>query len=178
MSDVLAPSKARPISIPLTAACSAATVLTSVLSGALLVTWLSEASLDRSSELWVGYHQAVTPTYTRALPPIGALALLATLAALAASWTSRRDRRLVLAAVSCLLIGLAVTVVVHLPINAEIATWRPATPPADWQGARDRWLAAHAVRSALTLVGLALLLIARLGRRGAADRRELPSFTV
>jgi len=162
------------MSIPLTAARPAATVLTAVLTGVLLVTWLSEASLDGSSGLWVEYHQAVTPAYTRALPPIGGLALLAALAALAASWGSRRDRWLVLGAVSCLLTGLVVTVVVHLPINADIATWRPATPPADWQQVRDRWLAAHAVRSALTLAGFGLLVSAGLGRRGTAGRGELP----
>ncbi len=115
MTDLLAQPRAKPMSAALTGARPAAIVLTAVLAGALLVTWLSEASLRGTDELWVEYHQAVTPAYTRALPPIGGLALMAALAALAASWGSPGERRRVLAAASCLLIGIVVTVVVHFP---------------------------------------------------------------
>ena len=108
------------------AAVPAAIVLTGLLAGAVLGTWLSEVSLGGSSELWIAYHQAITPAYTRVVPPLGGLALIATLAALAASWSNPRDRRLTLGATACLLVGLVVTVVVHFPINAEIATWQPA----------------------------------------------------
>ncbi len=80
-------------------------------------------------------------------------------------------RRLVLAGVSCLLIALAITVVVHFAINAEIPTWRAAAAPVEWQEVRGRWLVAHAVRTALTLAGFALLVAAGLGRTttGAAE---------
>jgi uncharacterized membrane protein len=155
----------RPMPALLTAAHPAAMVLTGVLAGAVLATWLSEASVGGSTELWIAYHQAVTPAYTRVVPPLGGLALIAALAALAASWPSPRDRRLILAAVACLVIGLVVTVVVHFPINAEIATWQPADPPADWQQFRDRWLAAHAVRTIFAVAGFALLVACCRQRR-------------
>jgi hypothetical protein len=32
-----------------------------LLAGAVLGTWLNEVSLRGSSELWIAYHQAVTP---------------------------------------------------------------------------------------------------------------------
>ncbi|MDQ4092567.1 MAG: DUF1772 domain-containing protein [Actinomycetota bacterium] len=150
------------------AAHPATIVLTGVLAGAVLTTWLSEASLGATPELWIGYHQAITPAYTRALPPLGGLALIAALAALAASWGSPRDRRLILTAVACLLIGLVITVVVHFPINAEIATWLPAAPPTDWQQIRDRWLAAHVVRTALSVAAFTLLVTSGPRHRGAA----------
>ncbi len=173
MTDLLAESRPPRMSLPFAAAVTAARPvaigLTAVLVGALLVTWLSEAALATSSELWVEYHQAVTPAYTRALPPIGGLALLA---AVGASRVSQVNRRLVLAAVSCLLIGLVLTMVVHVPINADIASWRPVEPPAQWQEVRSRWLAAHAVRSALTIGALGLLVAAGLERRGAAHRAK------
>ena len=70
------------------AAGPAAIVLTGLLAGAVLGTWLSEVSLRGSSELWIAYHQAITPAYTRVVPPLGGLALIATLAALAASWSN------------------------------------------------------------------------------------------
>lgn len=141
----------------------AAIALTGIVAGAVLGTWLSEASFGPTG-LWIAYHQAITPAYTRALPSIGGLALIAALATLAASWGQPRDRRLTLAAVACLVIGLLVTVVVHFPINAQIATWQPAAPPADWQQLRGRWLAAHAVRTVFAVAGFALLVAA--GSRG------------
>lgn len=161
----IATSGVRPMPALLAAARPAAIVLTGVLAGAVLATWLNEASLVGSTELWIEYHQAITPAYTAAVPPIGGLALIAALAALAASWRSPRDRRLILAAVACLLIGLVVTVVVHVPINAEIAAWRPVAPPAEWQQLRDRWLAAHAVRTVLAVAGFVLLVAGHRRRR-------------
>lgn len=158
----------RPMQSLLAAAHTAGIVLTGVLAGAVLATWLNEASLGGSSELWVAYHQAITPAYTRTVPPLGGLAMVAALATLATSGWSRRDRRLVLAAVACLLVGLLVTVVAHFPMNAEIGTWRPVAPPADWQQLRDRWLTAHAVRTVFAVAGFALLVIAAPSRRPQA----------
>ena len=146
------------------AAGPAAIVLTGLLAGAVLGTWLSEVSLRGSSELWIAYHQAITPAYTRVVPPLGGFALIATLAALAASWSNPRDRRLTLGATACLLVGLVVTVVVHFPINAEIATWQPAAV-ADWQQVQQRWLAAHAVRTVAALAGFVLLVVVGTRRR-------------
>ena len=69
----------RPPRARLGAAGPAAIVLTGLLAGAVLGTWLSEVPLGGSSELWIAYHQAVTPAYTRAVPPLGGLALIAAL---------------------------------------------------------------------------------------------------
>ena len=149
----------RPPRARLGAAGPAAIVLTGLLAGAVMGTWLSEVSLGGSSELWIAYHQAVTPAYTRAVPPLGGLALIAALGALAASWSNPRDRRLTLGALACLLVGLVVTVAVHFPINAEIATWQPAAASADWHQVQQRWLAAHAVRTVAAVAGFVLLVV-------------------
>jgi len=55
----------------LAAAHQAAIIMTGVLAGAIVATWLTEASLGSSTELWIRYHQAITAAYTYALPPIG-----------------------------------------------------------------------------------------------------------
>ena len=169
----IATTGARPMPALLAAAHPAAIVLAGVLAGAVLGTWLSEASLGSSTELWIAYHQAITTSYTGALPPVGGLGLIAALAALTVSWRIPRERRLILTAVACLIVGLIVTVIVHFPINAEIATWQPAAPPADWQQLRSRWLTAHAVRTALAVAGFTLLVIAgpRRGRTAASGGR-------
>lgn len=158
----------RPVAGWLSVAYQAAIIFTGALAGAILATWLTEASLAGSSELWIAYHQAITPAYTRVLPPTGALALIAALAALAPSWRNPLARWLILAAVGCLIIGFVVTVVVHFPINAELMTWRPAAPPADWPQLRDRWLAAHAIRAVFAVAAFAMLVIAGSGSGGHA----------
>jgi uncharacterized membrane protein len=145
------------------AAHQAAVILTAVLAGALLATWVVEAALGNLTTLWIEYHQATTAAYTRALPPIGGLALIAALPALVGSRRNMHSCRQVLMAVGCLVAGLVVTLVVHFPINDAIATWNPAAPPADWQQLRDRWLVAHAVRTASVVAALGLLIMA--GRR-------------
>jgi len=137
-----------------------AIILSGVLAGAIVGTWLSEASLGSSAEGWIGYHQAITPAYTQLVPPIGGLALVATLAALGTSWRSPRARRLLLASVGCLFVGMLVTVIVHFPINDQIMTWQPTAPPADWQDIRIQWLTAHAVRTWVSVVGFVLLVLA------------------
>jgi len=157
----------------LAAAHQAAIIMTGVLAGAIVATWLTETSLGSSTELWIRYHQAITAAYTYALPPIGGLGLIGALAALALAPRNSHAHRLILAAVGCLLIGLIVTVVVHFPINAEIAVWQPAAPPADWQQLRERWLAGHVVRAALALAAFTLLVIADPGRRRTAPETEL-----
>ncbi len=75
----------------LAAAQPAAVILTGLLAGAVLATWVVEASLVSSAELWIDYHQATTAAYTRALPPIGALGLVGVVA-LFAAWRDVRAR--------------------------------------------------------------------------------------
>ncbi|MDQ4038015.1 MAG: DUF1772 domain-containing protein [Actinomycetota bacterium] len=165
-----APTAARsgPVPVLLGAAHRVAIILSGVLAGAILSTWLSEGSLREDAELWISYHQAITAAYTQALPPIGGLALLATLATLVASWRSAGTRRLVVAALAFLVVGLLVTVVVHFPINDQIMSWQPAAPPADWQDVRAEWLTAHAVRTVSAMAGFVLLVLAFTQRNRAS----------
>lgn len=153
-----------------TIAHPAATILAGVLAGAVLAAFLTEVSLDGAAELWIGYHQAVSSAYTRALPPIGVLALMAAGWALAASWRNVPLRWLLFLATWCLLFGLAVTVAVHFPINAEVLSWRPADPPADWEDVRLRWMMAHGIRGVFALAAFVLLVLAASRREGPVPR--------
>lgn len=156
---------ARRASALLAAAHRVAIISSGVLAGAILGTWLSEASFGGSAEPWIAYHQAITSAYTGVVPPIGGLAMIATLTALAGSWRTPRTRWLLVAAAGCLVIGMLVTVLVHFPINDEIMTWQPSAPPADWQERRDGWLIAHAVRTVIAMAGFVLLVVAATLRR-------------
>jgi hypothetical protein len=151
-----------------------AIVTAGVPTGTVLGVWLSEVSLGDSAELWTRYHQAIRGSYTLAVPPLGALTLVASVGMLLAPRGSLPlpHRRLVLAAISCLVLGMIITVGVHFPLNATIDTWPPATPPADWEQVRDRWLLAHGVRSVLSLAAFVLLVMAATGTGGREGRSE------
>jgi hypothetical protein len=143
-----------------------ATILAGVLAGAMLAAWLTESSLDGSAELWIGYHQAITSAYTRTLPTIGILALVAAGWTLATSWRNVPIRWLLFLATWCLLFGLAVTIAVHFPINAQVLSWQPADPPADWEDVRLRWFIAHGIRAVFALAAFVLFVLATLRRDG------------
>lgn len=168
LSTPSAAARSGPVAALLSVAHRVAIILSGVLAGAIVSTWLTERSLGDSAELWIPYHQAITPAYTQALPPIGGLALLTTLAALAASWRSIRTRRLVLAALGCLVISLLITILVHFPINDQVMSWQSAAPPSDWQDLRAEWLTAHAVRTVCALASFVLLLLAFTQRQRQA----------
>jgi uncharacterized membrane protein len=88
---------------------------------------------------------------------LGGVALLATGAAVLLDgrrWT-------LLVALVCLVAGLVTTVTVHFPLNDAIVAW--SRPPADWAQIRDRWRAAHVVRTVAAVVAFALLAV-DLGR--------------
>ncbi len=132
-----------------------ALVASGLLAGAALATWLADMAVSGSAALYIPYRQATDGSFGAILPPLGGLALLA--AAASAVLGRGRGRMLSLAAAICFVAGLAVTIVVHFPLNAEILTWSPAAPPTDWQQVRDRWTGAHSARTLLAIAGFVLL---------------------
>jgi uncharacterized membrane protein len=69
---------------------------------------------------------------------------------------------LILAAVGCALLALAVTLTVNVPINAAQMIWDPQAPPQDWAVVRDRWQAAHVLRTAAAVIGFGCQIVAVL----------------
>lgn len=133
-------------------------------AGAALATWVADVAMSSSSaEAYISYRQATTAAFTATLPPLGGIGLLA--AAVSAVRGRGRERALAAAAVLCAVAAMAVTVIVHFPINAEILAWSPTAPPADWPQVRDRWSAAHTARTLLALAGFGLLAIDRWRER-------------
>src|SRR5262245_25277785 len=65
---------------------------------------------------------------------------------------------LTLAGFACFAAVTLVTVLGNVPIDDQIAGWTPATLPADWTAARDRWQLLHTLRTFLSLAGVACLL--------------------
>jgi hypothetical protein len=59
-----------------------------------------------------------------------------------------------------LVLVVALTITVNLPINADQLHWNTASPPADWTDVRDRWQIAHAARTAAAVLAFALIAFA------------------
>lgn len=76
---------------------------------------------------------------------------------------SRGRRRLPLVALVLLLVVLATSIAVNLPINADQADWVVQNAPADWASIRDRWQLAHLVRTIAGLSAFGALAWAGLG---------------
>jgi uncharacterized membrane protein len=97
-------------------------------------------------------------------------ALLATLASVyALGKTDRRAMYLTSAAALLMLIALAVTLAVNVPIDNQIKTWSLETLPSDWERIRDRWEAFHCLRAWLSFAGLACLAWSALPSRSGAS---------
>jgi uncharacterized membrane protein len=54
-----------------------------------------------------------------------------------------------------MLVALAATLAVNVPIDRQIQGWTVATVPVDWQAIRDRWETYHVLRTFASLVGFA-----------------------
>jgi hypothetical protein len=82
------------------------------------------------------------------------------------------------------LASLLLTARWELPINAQVMTWQPSDPPADWRAHRNRWETVHLIRTATALFGLAGTLATIMSRptgpRPAGDGEPLrrgPAFS-
>jgi hypothetical protein len=87
--------------------------------------------------------------------------------------TRRSHSRLLspeLLALGLLMVAIAITLVVNGPINLEQLKWNPAAPPPNWSQVRDRWQIAHAARTAVLVLNLAVLYLPPSRRAGASER--------
>lgn len=88
-----------------------------------------------------------------ALLAAGASAGLAVAAGLATAWWHA------IATIS--LVAMVVsTLIINAPVNSEIDTWDPASPPATWRASRDRWEFGHRLRTYVGLVALLAVAVA------------------
>lgn len=81
--------------------------------------------------------------------------------------TKKNSARFYLSVTACLLIVIAllITLLVEVPIDNQIRTWRTETVPADWTTLRARWQLFHTARTFVSLVSLASLIMAVLSTK-------------
>jgi hypothetical protein len=106
---------------------------------------------------FVPLHHRRGRAHARLMPLLVTLALLATLG-VALSWGEQSARLwLTLASGLAILVVIAVTLVVEVPLNRRIQRWRPDAPPDNWRTLRDRWMRSNDLRTVVAVAALALL---------------------
>lgn len=94
-----------------------------------------------------------------------------------AIWSRGNSRRSALVAAALLVVVFVTTFAVNLPINSDQLSWSVQQPPADWAAVRDRWQAAHAVRTVAAVLAFVVLVSTAVRRREAA-RPRVPADSV
>lgn len=146
------------------------------------ITYAHVMELPGHRTLSGGEWLAVQHTFYGGFAVTGAIAEIGGLLATLAVAYLVRERRAVfiwmLIAALCPLAMLVFYFVGNAPLNAQIATWTPATLPAGWQQVRDAWSYWHAASAVAAGIWLVTLLIttlhdtrnARAAGRGADGR--------
>ena len=76
-----------------------AVVAAGIVAGMVLGIWLTEVAIGGAAELWIADHQAIRWPYTLVVPPLGAVALVASVVALLSARRDGSTRGILLAAV-------------------------------------------------------------------------------
>lgn len=140
-------------------------LLLALVTGVFWGTWLglsrSMAALTPETFLEVGHTMiANLGTIMAILMPAAILAVLPVLYLLYRARS--RAFYLALAGFVLFVIALLITLIVEVPIDNQIEGWTVTSLPANWQQLRDRWELFHALRSWVSVLGLALLLASAL----------------
>lgn len=134
---------------------SLAVFLDGLLAGVFLASAMVEHGMRKAGgPVWLEYKQAKEVVFGSVMPSFMLATILASLLGAIAGPGHAR-----FAVTTALLVAaLALTVVVHLPLNKAFTTWPTNDPPAAWPKARRRWQTWNWVRTALVVAAFAAAL--------------------
>ena len=104
-----------------------------------------------------------------------ALVLLAIVALISYCWEARQlktVRSLCFNALVMTIISLVITRLGSVPINLQIKTWQPSSPPADWLTVLKRWDLYNSIRTAASIIAFLSLLAADLWGKNLYENRK------
>lgn len=138
-----------------------------LLTGAIFGVWLMEHSFRGDGSFYTELKQLQISTFTVPLSSLGTGTVALGLFYLYLIRRNRLAAGLTLAGVLCFVVGFAVTVWGHFPINAQIMGWSAEVPPEEWAQLAAKWGRAHDLRTLFGVLGFGLLLAsASLPARG------------
>ena len=139
-----------------------------LVAGATLCVLLIERTLPDSASFYVLYKQRMIQALTVPLPLLAALAGVAVLVDAYGLWrapdASRIGLALALAGFALVAVGGILTKAGHFPINDQIASWDPASPPASWAALQAKWASLHLMRTLASVAAFAALIGSNLLR--------------
>lgn len=103
------------------------------------------------------------------IPILGAIASTLGLAVLVRQ--SGAELRLVVTALGCLVLALAIFFAFTFPANQATENW--TARPADWEALRSQWEYSHAVGALLYLIALIALTLSLIDRGNRAENRAV-----
>ena len=159
-------------------------LLTALLAGVLFDFWLFTAPAlgNLPAVPRTQFTQALDREYLAPAPVLYTLVDVSAVLVVLARW-DRHRRPLLLSGLALALSAAATasTLLINVPINAEVLSWDATRPPAHSMQVRDRWDAAHAARTALMVTALSCQLLALVlptpDRQGRARLRALDPGT-
>jgi uncharacterized membrane protein len=129
-----------------------------LLAGQMLAIGIANYAARGLPEMsWTLRFQSENALFTKTMPPflIAPAIGLVTLSVLA-----HGDARGMFAAAAVLiLIVLAITMAINVPINGQVQTWTAGSAPSTWMFTRDRWLQFQLLRTALGMMSFAIAAI-------------------
>ena len=137
-------------------------LLAALVVGTMFGIWLGYNPADLSPSAYIEQQQHAIRALNVAMPVLGALVALLTLASAMLSRGNRSQFALFVGALLCFVAAGAVTRFLNQPINAVVISWSALAPPVNWSELRDEWWRWHILRTAIGLVGLSLLILANL----------------
>ena len=142
--------------------------LAALVAGATFGVWLAFNPNGLDGPTYIALQQQGIRGMNVAMPVLGLMTLIATIATAILARDDRSQLALLIAAGVLFLAGGLITRFLNQPINAIVTTWSPAAPPSDWLMLRDAWWRWHIARTVLALAGLSLLIVAALMRGAKA----------
>lgn len=139
-------------------------MLFALLAGRAFWVWVVDNPANFAAETYVAYFQVVDKSIAIPIAAMGTAAALLAAVSAALSFRDRHIFYLLLGACCCVVVSDVLTVLVHLPINHEIAGFNPMALPAIWPALRDRWWEFHKLRLLALLAGTSLVFLAALAR--------------
>ena len=142
-------------------------LLTSLLVGTMFGIWLGFDPSGLTATTYVETQQHTIRALNIAMPALGFVCILLTVALAVLTKHDERGRYLLIAAAIFLIAAGIITRFGNQPINAQVMVWSVQAPAANWAELRDTWWNWHILRTVAGIGALGLSIVAALsGRRG------------
>lgn len=124
-----------------------------ILAGLFLCSGMVEhAARTLGAQAWLAYKQAKEVVFAKVMPPVSLVAVILTGAGMYAKASVVWG-----VAFACIVVALAITAIVHLPLNRQFDAWTAQSMPARWVDQRDKWRRWNWIRIAFAVAAFAVM---------------------